>query len=271
MSSTKVVAFLQLYNEEETGHLIRCLTNCQSWADEIFIYDDGSTDNSREVYREFTDEKNIIFGGENDFKSELAHKEALLHLALRASPDWIGGIDGDDSLDRDLTKNLRERLSWVEESGGDGVILHNMNLWKNESFYRRDNHFNDLKKVNFWKNTGKLCYMNTSPGLHRPQHPDGLECLIELPANRLLHYGFASREWIIQKYLTYKGLGQRGWALDRLIDEMSSFELAKVPLNAFPIGQVPNDWHTVETPQAETYNEIRRWHNYQEYLDSLEN
>ncbi len=33
---------------------------------------------------------------------------------------------------------------------------------------------------------------------------------------QLLHYGFASRRWIIEKYLDYKGYGQNGWGLERL-------------------------------------------------------
>lgn len=101
----KIIAFLQLYNELEKGHLTRCLTNCAQWADEICIYDDCSTDGSEDIYNLYAPPGNIIRGSLRDFAAEQYHKAALLELALSKEPDWIGWIDGDATLDRALTSD----------------------------------------------------------------------------------------------------------------------------------------------------------------------
>lgn len=268
MSGFRVVAFLQLYNESSNGHLERCLTNCSDWADEIFIYDDGSTDGSHEVYWDYTDRRNVILGERNDFNGEIAHKAELLKLALSSEPDWIGWIDGDDTLDRYLTENLQDMIEECERMECDGMEIRNLNLWKHPAYARMDSMFNDCLKVNFWKNTGYLHYANQSPGLHRHQHPDGITNIAEVHNRHLLHYGFSDREWIIQKYLTYKSLGQSGWPLNRLIDEITNFDLVKVPEEVYPANQVPEDWATAEMPLAEKYNEIRRFASWDEYLEA---
>ena len=36
---------------------------------------------------------------------------------------------------------------------------------------------------------------------------------------KLVHYGFATEDQIINRYDLYKSLGQEGWELDRLLDE----------------------------------------------------
>jgi glycosyltransferase involved in cell wall biosynthesis len=259
-----IAAFLQLYNENENGHLRRVLENCRQWSDEIFIYDDRSTDDSYEVYLEYTDRENIIVGANHYFQAELFNKARLLDLTLAKSPDWIVWVDGDDSLDAELTYNLRGHIAEWEQQGVDGIYLHNRNLWRHPAYYRIDNYYDGLFKVNIWRNTGSLHYSPTV-GLHQNQHPLGMANIIKSSHN-LLHYGFASEEWIAKKYLTYKSLGQSGWALDRLIDEQSTYELRKAPLYWFPVDQVPDDYDTIEQPKALSYSKYRNCSSWEDYL-----
>ena len=123
----KLVAFLQLYNENETGNLRRCLDNCKKWADEIFIYDDCSIDGSQEVYLEYTDKDHIIFGTTRNFTEELFHKQQLLELTLKSNPDWIGWIDGDTTLSRTLTENCKQILEELPKNN-----LHSYEGWFRE-------------------------------------------------------------------------------------------------------------------------------------------
>lgn len=258
-----IAAFLQLYNERENNHLRRVLENCRQFADEIFIYDDQSTDDSYDVYLEYTDRANIIVGSAHHFQAELFNKARLLDLTLSKSPEWIIWLDGDDCLEAELTYNLRDHLREWEKQGVDGVYLHNRNLWRHPAYYRVDNYFDDLFKVNIWRNTGNLEY-EPRLGLHQQQHPLGMNNIIKSSHN-LLHYGFASEEWIAKKYLTYKSLGQSGWALDRLIDEQSSYELRKAPLYWFPVDNVPEDYDTAPEPKALSYSKYRKFNSWAEY------
>lgn len=259
----KIVAFLQLYNENERGNLRRCLDNCKSWADEIVIYDDASTDGSQEVYLEYTDKDLILFGNKNEFNRELFHKQELLRIALKLNPDWIGWIDGDAIFDRYITTGLPQIIESANQMGVDGVFFHNLNLWKDECWYRMDNLYNNLWHCCLWKNNGNLHYKPVD-SLHKQQYPNGMAKQMRLN-HQLLHYGFASREKIIEKYLRYKSHGQTGWALDRLIDEVSSYDLRKVDKNLYPDVNVPAHYDESTRPRPETYNHIRHLNSYEEY------
>lgn len=239
----KIAAFIQSYNELSKGHLHRCLDNVSLWADDIFIYDDCSTDGSQDVYLKYTQEKNIIFGKERNFTNEQFNKQKLLELTLKSNPDWIFWIDVDTIADRNITTNLRYILSETEKYGKDGIILHNLNLWRHPCFARMDDYFDSCNPLCIWKNNGKLHY-SPSSGLHGQMFPNGMENIIQYKYN-LLHYGFASEEWIVAKYNMYKSLGQTGWALERLITEGPEFKVIKIPVELFPEKNIPEDYGTV--------------------------
>ncbi len=262
----KVVAFLQLYNELENGNLLRCLENCATWADEIFIYDDCSTDGSQQIYLNYTYPDHIICGGSRDFTAELFHKQRLLELCLRSNPNWIGWIDGDAIFDKYITEHTEELLTKVEEGGFDAAQLRNMNLWRSPSYFRLDDSFDDLWHVVFWKNTGRL-YYNPIKRLHQRQYPLGINNLFSIPypQHRLLHYGFATKENIIRKYLNYKALGQHGWSLDRLITEYPpKFKVEKCPRELYPTGMVPADYDSATPPTPVSFEEVKRFRTWQE-------
>lgn len=266
----KIVAFAQARNESEQGNLVRYLENIKKVTDEICIVDDCSTDDSMEIYQKYTDKENIIQSPQRMFGHELFLKAALLPVALKHNPDWLIWTDIDTILSRSLTERCREILQDIEIQGYDGAYLHNLNLWRHPAFYRIDNGFNGLSHLVFWRNNGNLHYQ-PYPGLHQAQFPKGMKKLTKLDGldsdhfHELLHFGFASEQNIARKYLTYKGFGQSGWALDRLIDEKTSFELKKVPKELFPDGNVPEDYDTVQVPQPLDYGIYRQYQNWEDF------
>jgi hypothetical protein len=240
----RISAFLQLYNELSNGHLRRCLDNCRRWADAIYIYDDCSTDGSRDVYPEYTPANRVILGESRDFNAEIFHKQQLLDLVkLEGITDWIVWIDGDAVFDSYYTENMRHLLEDIESAGADCGDCGHLNLWRHPAWHRLDSGFNDLRPVCFWKMSDKLHYRPRS-GLHRQQFPAGMGKPVRMPFS-MLHYGFASREGIVRKYRTYKSLGAAN--VDRLADE-TTLELAKVPALWFPAGLLPPDYNTCEKP-----------------------
>lgn len=247
----KIAAFLQLRNELSNGHLMRCLNNVQQWADSIFIYDDNSTDDSYTEYLKYTSPSRIIRATERKFKRELFNKKELLELTLKSNPDWILWLDGDSILDANLTKNLRGIAGALDSAGIEGGRAHNINLWRHEAFFRLDNQYNSCNPLMLWRNTGKLRY-NPVEGLHGQQFPDGIGTVASI--GNILHYGFASEEWIVRKYKLYKSMGQTGWALDRLIDE-KGLQLAKVAKELYPKENLPVDYDTV-TPLTPKIYEV---------------
>jgi len=205
----KIVGFVKFYNEGKNGNLERCLSHLSKFVDEIVCCDDSSTDNSLEIARKYSDH---IIKLPNDFEAELEHKQELLELALTLDPDWIIHLDPDEILDK--PEKLRELCEYLDKGGYDSAYCHLVNLWLSDKFYRVDQAFNRLWKIPIWKNNGKLKF-DTSHGLHKPQHPLGLEKTFHSNI-QIIHYGFWKRELIDRKIKTYQELGQKGWALKRL-------------------------------------------------------
>ena len=83
-------------NEEET--IARCLECAQKIADEIIVVDTGSTDNTKEICKKFTDK---IY----DFKWCYDFSKARNYSFSKATKDYIMWLDADDViLDSDIDK-----------------------------------------------------------------------------------------------------------------------------------------------------------------------
>ena len=102
-------------NEEDV--LARCLESAKPVADEIIIVDTGSTDRTREIAREFTD--NVCeFPWIDDFAA------ARNFSFSKATMEYCMWLDADDILlpaDRDAFLTLKETLPPSDRPGHDEV------------------------------------------------------------------------------------------------------------------------------------------------------
>ncbi len=91
--------------KDAQGALYRCLDSVKPIADELIICDTGSTDRTREIAREYTDQVYEI-PWEDDFAA--ARNHSLAH----ATKDWVLWIDADEYLlgTENLPKYLRDNM-----------------------------------------------------------------------------------------------------------------------------------------------------------------
>jgi glycosyltransferase involved in cell wall biosynthesis len=209
----KLVAMLMAYNERETGHLIRCLASLEKYCDAIVIYDDASTDDSQSIYRLY--EAHVIQGTKNDFKNELAHKQQQLELCKKIGADWILRIDADETLDERGIQNIR---SMLENASAPTFAFHTINLWRSPCFYRVDGSYNEVIFNRLWRCKPDL-HFNVQNGLHLTNYPVGATDNEAFAPYEIIHWGFASDKYILDKYNMYKSHGQTGLLLNRLVDE----------------------------------------------------
>jgi len=99
----KIVGFAQLRNELENGNLKNWFKTME-FCDSIYIYDQDSTDGSKEYYKKFKNTV-VIESPINDFTNEIKCKDILLIKLLKEQPDvdWIIWLDGDTIIDARLT------------------------------------------------------------------------------------------------------------------------------------------------------------------------
>lgn len=232
----QLCAILQNFNEFKQKNLIRYIESISYYCDSLVVYDDASTDesvkflelsqfylkkgikfNANEVkWGDQLKQIEIIRGETNDYKNEVKHKSLMLEKAREIGADWIFRIDADEIIEKRGEDGGIRNLCASPEF--DSYSFNNINLWRDESFFRLDNAYNDFVSCRLWRLTDNVKYNNIKTGLHQRAVPDGLEK--EKRSDLLtIHYGFASDDSILNKYYMYKSHGQNGWELDRLIDE----------------------------------------------------
>lgn len=232
-----IAGFAQMYNESSKGNLKRFLESVTKIVDHVFIYDDGSTDDSVDVAAAY-DKVSVFIGGNNAFDKEIEHKQFLLKHVLDCNPTHILWLDIDEVFEKRAEDGAIKELA--EQMTCDAYTFRQINLWRCEKYFRLDNQYGDGLFTRLWRNNGKLHY-NVKGGLHQRQYPDGINSVKDSDL-LVLHYGFSNDHNIIDKYYTYKSHGQDGWALQRLIDE-NGLVLAKTRpewLGREPEGEMPS-------------------------------
>jgi len=95
----KISVVINTLNEEK--NIRRCLESVQKLADEVVVCDDGSTDKTLEVAKEF--------GAKVYHHKSAGYVEAARNFAVgKASNDWVLVIDADEEILKTLADKLRE-------------------------------------------------------------------------------------------------------------------------------------------------------------------
>ncbi|MBI3987314.1 MAG: glycosyltransferase family 2 protein [Lentisphaerae bacterium] len=96
-----------IITKDEARRIRRCIESVQ-WADEIVVVDSGSTDETLEICREFTDKALV-----RTFDNFANQKNAALD---HATGEWILSLDADEVISAELTREIRET---IEKNVGD--------------------------------------------------------------------------------------------------------------------------------------------------------
>jgi len=238
--------FLQIHNESERGNLRRCLNNMRQFCDDICIYDDGSTDDSVAVCREYT--PHVILGGTRDFQRELFHKQQLLEYALTLNPDWIFWQDADEVVDRFGTTGGLRRLAETARLDIKAYGFKEVNMWRSERWARDDGAWGPPWFVRLWRVVPGM-HIQTAEGLDRPSYPCHIKTYSQSTI-RVVHYKFSD----YKRLLWGAGLGNmtteefQKYAVGNFILDESNCKCYRVPDEWFPVENVPTGEWPEPTP-----------------------
>lgn len=213
----KIIGFLQVRNEIESGHLERFLELNGPLFDALFVYDDFSDDGTFELATKHATK--VVRGESRQFGHELVNKSLLLSevKAYGQDGDAILWLDADEVLYASRVE-IEAIIEDAFDSGYDAIELPHMNLWRSSDWFRVDDLYDDLRPVRIWRLSEALNFPHT-PGLHQQMHPQGIRAVKRLQSPSVVHFGFASTELIIAKHANYRRHWQSGYALHRLISE----------------------------------------------------
>lgn len=235
----KLTAIIRVFNEVYKGNLERCLKNCQKWADEIVIYDDGSTDSSVEVARRYT--PHILLGGINNVYHEQLHQRDLVKYAIDNGADWIMWIDADEILNRVGTNGGLRTLA--ETGVADAYSFHQVNLWRGNAYRRVDTLFDQGWFCRFWRVIPGLEYI-AKEGAHGTNYPTSIKSEDIVRSDiEVIHYGFSDYKHVLTKigvlqiddHEVFLRVAENNWIIDE-----TNCTCLRVPDEDFPEENIPD-------------------------------
>jgi glycosyltransferase involved in cell wall biosynthesis len=114
MATISVV--VSVWNEEK--HIARCLSSV-SWADEIIVVDNSSTDKTKQIAGKFTKK---IFDRPNNLMLNLNKNFGF----TKATGDFILNLDGDEEIPVDLQKEIRTVINDTQSLDGYWISRKNI-------------------------------------------------------------------------------------------------------------------------------------------------
>ena len=232
----KIIGFSQLRNELSNRNLENWFRSMNNICDYIYIYDQNSTDGSKEYYKT---QKNciVIYSDTNNFRNELYCKDILLKKLLtdHSDCDAIFWMDGDTIAERKCNKDcICDIVKRLDKKYDHGVTFRHYNLWRSDIFYRIDNNYHNLNNsvIPLWLNSSNKLSFYTEDGLHKKQFPPQIKQIVRSDIS-LIHRGFCTDIQLINRYNNYKKFGMRGDALNRILDE-NTLEVKEFDVNLYP-------------------------------------
>lgn len=91
-----------IITKNEADRIVDCLESVAGWADEIIVLDSGSTDNTVDIVKRYTDK---VF--ETDWPGYGIQKQRALD---KASCDWVFSLDADERITPELRQDIDQAL-----------------------------------------------------------------------------------------------------------------------------------------------------------------
>lgn len=99
----------------EAKHIVACLDSVRAFADEMVVFDSGSTDDTVRLARQAGARVEV-----RPFDNYAAQRNAALNSARE---DWVFFIDADERADEAVGKEIRGEIERIRASGSDEVLF----------------------------------------------------------------------------------------------------------------------------------------------------
>lgn len=204
---SKLSVYLVVLNEEH--NLRRVLDSIRGFSDDVVIVDSGSTDNTVEIAKEYTDR--VYFKA---WEGMAAQKEYAKSLCEH---DWVFNLDADEELSTELRAQIESFIHREDVSGADIPIREHFMGKRVHEKTKKNSHIRLFRQ-------SKGAY-----GEERFHESPIVEGPIERLSGEIYHYGEVSIEVKVDKVNRYSS----GKALDKA-DKGKKSSLLKMLL-VFPV------------------------------------
>jgi len=220
----------------------RYLDSCLSWmshiVDDIFVYDDRSTDdsvaisiaNGCEVSIRPTSIPSFI---EHEGKFRSAAWSSFEEIVSPSLGDWILAFDSDEFLvsGTDVRSSLGRSIEYAENHGNIGVMLHFPEVFKfsdNRAYIRTDGFWNSIYGPRLFAYKPNAVWNDKPMGCgSQPEYVARGNLSRETYGLKMLHFGYASDEDKYLKYKRYSSLYNHGHSSKHIESILSSSVLVE--------------------------------------------
>jgi len=207
-----ICGFMKVRNEViREGNIYRALDNLNKFCDVIVACDDASNDETGRILRAHP--KVVVCldvpREEQDFRNELAVKQAMLQEVHKIQPYFVWWHDADEELDAAGVEHIRELCEATKHGGPLAWRFVYRQLWRSKEWIRTDSGFGEGAFIKLWRWTPDLAF-DVAYGTHRHQFPRQIaEVLHQVPTVpwTVIHWGNYGKnlEWKCIQY--HGGLG----------------------------------------------------------------
>jgi glycosyltransferase involved in cell wall biosynthesis len=198
----KLVAILRIKNEILV--IREFLERLSKLVDEIVVVDNGSTDGTKEVYKDFSKIASVI---NTEGFDEGRDKTILLDKAKERKADWIIWLDGDELFEDFVTRDM---LLKYMKSGYERIAFRLSHFWLSKKKCRMDGKYflySLIPQVRMWRNTPESYFRNVK--IHNGDIK-GVNGPIFYSPYRIKHYGYIDISKVMEKFNLYSEIDAGG-------------------------------------------------------------
>jgi hypothetical protein len=192
--------------KNEARHLREVLESILPLCEQVFVFDDHSTDATVAICQLYGDRVHV-FASPFEGLDEARDKNYLLDHIVAARPQWVLWVDGDEILERSGPEQLRRA---IVSAGRTAVFsLAIAYVWDDPGRVRVDGIFGRFTRPSLFRLEGqpveRLRFRSSGFGgnFHCGNVPQGLIGDVRYCAVRLKHYGYMTAEQRQAKYAWY--------------------------------------------------------------------
>jgi glycosyltransferase involved in cell wall biosynthesis len=214
---SKVSAVISAFNEEK--NIERCLKSL-SFADEIVVVDNSSSDKTSEIAKQYTDK---IFTQKNNPAAIDLQKNFGFE---KATNEWILSIDADEEVSNELAEEIRHILNAKPSSMAsiNGFWIPRKNFMFGKWIKENTGWYPDYQLRLFRKGQGKY----ESKAVHKDLFVEGET---EKLKEHIIHHNYDSIEQYVKKILNYAPNEAEEYLRNGY--KFSYFDVIRFPLNDF--------------------------------------
>jgi len=197
-----------LVTKDEEERIKACLESVK-WADELIVFDNGSTDKTIEIAKKYTD--NIVYS-----PGRIDYQEVRNRAMDKAKGDWVLYVDADERVLEPLKKELIE-ISQSSDKSAYALSRKNIIFGKEVNYgpYKKDWMIRFFKKDKFKTWVGKVHEYATFDGN------------LGYTKNSLLHLTHRDVDHFVLKTLNWSNI-YAGLLLDSKHPKMSSWRFFRI-------------------------------------------